>query len=330
MTTSQSTAFQIDHLLESSPSESPKPAPELPRPGPSYERSPFPYPPSRPTNEPIFTGRLPPPPVIGRAAAPAIPPISVGALGISVSTLVIHCLALLNFSNPLLCRDVDLGRFAVPDEFERSIIANPVSVGDSASRSGHVPLAGPSSDPSPNAKRSRKLGPDSQRRKARGLFPNDNVPLALVIIYLARITVGLPLFGVAFLPILRNKRVIAPLEIGSQLLADTKIPSRRSSATNPSTDRWSCDDMSVRFMFLPRHWLSRWDSSAALRQRCSHTTGNRAMTTCCARRASVAKCFRGSMPCADTGRVFRPWCRMGNAYLVRLASERRSKLVARL
>lgn len=177
MTPSQSTAFRLDHLLESSPSESPQPAAEPPRPGPSYECAPFSYPPSRPANEPIFSGKLPPPPVIGRTTVAAIPQISVGTLGISVPALVIRCFSLLNFSNPLLYRGTDLGRFAEPDDFERSVM-NPAVVGGSTSRSGYAPLAGPSSDPNPNVKRSRKLGPDSQRRKARGLFPNDNVPLA--------------------------------------------------------------------------------------------------------------------------------------------------------
>ncbi|KAF8605820.1 hypothetical protein BDV93DRAFT_29606 [Ceratobasidium sp. AG-I] len=65
---------------------------------------------------------------------------------------------------------LDLGRFAEADDFEQKVAA----VGDSASLAG-ISFAGPST----NTKRPRKHAPDSQRRKARGLFPNDNVPLAI-------------------------------------------------------------------------------------------------------------------------------------------------------
>ncbi|CAE6421270.1 unnamed protein product [Rhizoctonia solani] len=151
-TVSQSPAFRLDNLLGPvAPA-----TPESPRGQPigsdgSSDRSPSE---SRTTAETpyVFTGKLPPPPYTGHSSAPSLYP------SISVSP------------------DVDLGRFAVPDDFERAVISAPGSI-TNAMRSS-MPGTSHASSSDPNAKLARKHT-TTQRRKARGLFPQDNVPLAI-------------------------------------------------------------------------------------------------------------------------------------------------------
>lgn len=149
---SQSPALRIDHLLEPNSHEYSKPPPS----DDGHERFPSE---SRTVehaaNEYVFTGTLPPPPP---TTAGSSTHTSMSHLEISVS------------------KEVNLDHFATPDEFEKAIFAQdgPVS---NALRSA-IPGLSLGSEPS-NLKRARKHGPTSQRRKARGLFPSDNVPLAI-------------------------------------------------------------------------------------------------------------------------------------------------------
>ncbi|KAH7335468.1 hypothetical protein B0J17DRAFT_670290 [Rhizoctonia solani] len=71
--------------------------------------------------------------------------------------------------------DVDLGRFAVPDDFERAVISTQGRITNDMRST--MPSASHLSSNDPNAKLARKH--TGQRRKARGLFPQDNVPLAI-------------------------------------------------------------------------------------------------------------------------------------------------------
>ncbi|CAE6457104.1 unnamed protein product [Rhizoctonia solani] len=156
---SQSPAFRLDNLLGPATSESPRAQPassdenseRFPSETRTTERSPAetPY---------VFTVKLPPPPYTGHSGAPSSSYPSIGVMGISVSP------------------DVDIGRFALPDDFERAVVSAPGPI-TNAMRST-LPSASHSSSSDPNAKLARKHT-STQRRKARGLFPQDNVPLAI-------------------------------------------------------------------------------------------------------------------------------------------------------
>ncbi|KAG8715970.1 hypothetical protein FRC11_012115 [Ceratobasidium sp. 423] len=158
-TVSQSPAFRLDNLLGPA-------TPESPRAQSTGSDAGSEHPPSetqaieRPTAETpyVFTGKLPPPPFTGHSGTPSSSYTSGSIMGISVSS------------------DVDLGRFAAPDAFERAVIAakGPIT---NAMRSTMPSPSHPTSD-DPNAKLARKHT-TTQRRKARGLFPQDNVPLAI-------------------------------------------------------------------------------------------------------------------------------------------------------
>ncbi|EUC59119.1 C2H2-type zinc-finger protein [Rhizoctonia solani AG-3 Rhs1AP] len=153
-TVSQSPAFRLDNLLGPAAPGSPQTQPAGS--DGSSERSPSE---TRTTETPyVFTGRLPPPPYTGHSGAPSSSYPSIGVMGISVSS------------------DVDLGRFAVPDDFERAVISAPGPI-TNAMRSS-MPSASHASSSDPNVKLARKHT-TTQRRKARGLFPQDNVPLAI-------------------------------------------------------------------------------------------------------------------------------------------------------
>ncbi|CAE6418245.1 unnamed protein product [Rhizoctonia solani] len=160
-TSSQSPAFRLDNLLGPATPESPRARPAGS--DASSDRSPSE---SRTVERPAaettytFTGKLPPPPYTGQSGAPPLSDPLIGAMGISVSL------------------DAGFSRFAVPDEFERKIISTPGPITNDALRST-IPSSSHSLSSGPNAKHARKHT-NQQRRKARGLFPQDNVPLAYV------------------------------------------------------------------------------------------------------------------------------------------------------
>jgi hypothetical protein len=90
MVTSQSPAFRLDNLLESSPVEDSRPGAssstagntlEPPTSEPRYARAPL----------PVFTGKLPPTPFTGSSALGPAPHISIAGLGITVSKHVTIC-----------------------------------------------------------------------------------------------------------------------------------------------------------------------------------------------------------------------------------------------
>ncbi|QRV88704.1 C2H2 zinc finger [Ceratobasidium sp. AG-Ba] len=161
----QSPAFRLDNLLEPSPLEASQP-PALPSPAIGGSHEPLSEPVyTRAPSMPVFAGKLPPTPFTGSSALGSATHTSIGdlSLGITVS------------------KDVNLDAFAVPDDFERDALtsagvpsSNPASFqpGSFAS-SSRLPA------PAPNAKPPRKLHATSQRRKSRGLFPHDDVPLVI-------------------------------------------------------------------------------------------------------------------------------------------------------
>ncbi|CAE6456040.1 unnamed protein product [Rhizoctonia solani] len=158
-TVSQSPAFRLDNLLGPPMPKSPRAQTNSSDAGSEHSPSEA-YTVERATTEMpcIFTGKLPPPPFTGHSGAPSSSYASSSIMGISVSL------------------DVDLGRFAAPDEFERAVITanGPIT---NAMRST-MPSSSHQTSDDPNAKLARKHN-TTQRRKARGLFPQDNVPLAI-------------------------------------------------------------------------------------------------------------------------------------------------------
>ncbi|KAF8677422.1 hypothetical protein RHS04_05948 [Rhizoctonia solani] len=157
---SQSPAFRLDNLLGPVTPESPKGRPAGS--DASSERS---QSETRTIERPVpettytFSGKLPPPPYTGQSGvSPSSDPF-IGTMGISVSL------------------GTDFSRFAVPDEFERKVISTSGPITNDALRST-IPSSSHSLPSVPNAKHARKHT-SQQRRKARGLFPEDNVPLAI-------------------------------------------------------------------------------------------------------------------------------------------------------
>ncbi|KAG8770918.1 hypothetical protein FRC12_003971 [Ceratobasidium sp. 428] len=157
---SQSPAFRLDTLLESSPVEPARPpAHSSPAIG-GYEQSSYDPPPSETRapsmpvpSMPVFGGFLPPTPFLGSSA---VGPTHTGiaSLGISVGK-------------------VDLGQFADADDFEKDIIAgSSSSLSNAHASSSRLPEI-------PGSKPARKLAPSAPRRKSRGLFPHDDVPLVI-------------------------------------------------------------------------------------------------------------------------------------------------------
>ncbi|KAG8718736.1 hypothetical protein FRC08_004540 [Ceratobasidium sp. 394] len=158
MMSSQSPAFRLDNLLESSPVEPSRPPA---RSGgydlPSYDPPPTAEPAhARAPSIPVFTGRLPPTPFTGSSSLGSATHTSFADLGISVS------------------KDVDLEAFAVADDFERDIFAQP-----SSSQSTSFASSSRLPEPAPGSKAPRKLAATAPRRKSRGLFPHDDVPLVI-------------------------------------------------------------------------------------------------------------------------------------------------------
>ncbi|CAE6374271.1 unnamed protein product [Rhizoctonia solani] len=157
---SQSPAFRLDNLLGPA-------TPESPRARPSGSDSSSEHCPSesrtveRPGAETTytFTGKLPPPPYTGQSGIPPLSDPLIGAMGISVSL------------------DADFSRFAIPDEFERKVISTSGPITNDALRNT-IPSSSHSLSTNPNTKHARKHT-NPQRRKARGLFSQDSVPLAI-------------------------------------------------------------------------------------------------------------------------------------------------------
>ncbi|KAL5633389.1 hypothetical protein ACGC1H_003775 [Rhizoctonia solani] len=156
---SQSPAFRLDNLLgpaaPGSPQTQPVGSDGRSERSPSETRNT-----DRSTTEApyVFTGRLPPPPYTGHSGAPSSSYPAISVMGISVSS------------------DVDLGRFAVPDDFERAVISAQGPITNAMQSS--MPSASHASSSDSNVKLARKHI-TTQRRKARGLFPQDNMPLAI-------------------------------------------------------------------------------------------------------------------------------------------------------
>ncbi|KAB5594493.1 C2H2-type zinc-finger protein [Ceratobasidium theobromae] len=156
---SQSPAFRLDNLLEHTQDSDKLPATtndngraNSPSESHANEHS---------SGEPsyVFTGKLPPPPFTGHSAGAPTAHTSIGDLGITVS------------------KDLNLGRFAVPDDFERAILATAGPITNAVQST--LPSSSRSSETKSNVKRARKHTSTSQRRKTRGVFPQDNVPLAI-------------------------------------------------------------------------------------------------------------------------------------------------------
>ncbi|KAG9091404.1 hypothetical protein FRC06_000582 [Ceratobasidium sp. 370] len=168
MMSSQSPAFRLDNLLESSPVELSRPAARSsPAIGgydlPSYDPPTAEPAPARAPSIPVFTGRLPPTPFTGSSSLGSATHTSIADLGISVP------------------KDLNLGAFAVPDDFEREIFAQPSapSLSSSSSQSSSFASSSRLPGPAPGSKPPRKLAATAPRRKSRGLFPHDDVPLVI-------------------------------------------------------------------------------------------------------------------------------------------------------
>ncbi|CAE6460879.1 unnamed protein product [Rhizoctonia solani] len=212
-TVSQSPAFRLDNLLGPATPESPQEQPVGSDGGSERSSSETGAIEESPAETPyVFTGKLPPPPFTGHSSAPSSSYPSISVMGISVSPAPSSSYPSISVMGISVSPDVDLGRFAVPDDFERAVISTqgPItnamrSTMPSASHSSDLgrfavpddferavistqgpitnamrstmPSASHSSSNDPGAKLARKH--TAQRRKARGLFPQDNVPLAI-------------------------------------------------------------------------------------------------------------------------------------------------------
>ncbi|KAG9128544.1 hypothetical protein FRC07_003433 [Ceratobasidium sp. 392] len=167
MMSSQSPAFRLDNLLESSPVDAPRPAARESPAISGYELPPYDPPPPesahvRAPSMPVFGGKLPPTPFTGSSTLSTTAHTGIASLGISVSG------------------DLNLGGFAVADDFERDLFGSAGISGLGASSSQSDSFAGPSRLPAvPGSKPARKLPPTAPRRKSRGVFPHDDVPLVI-------------------------------------------------------------------------------------------------------------------------------------------------------
>lgn len=137
----------------------------------------------------------------------------------------------------------------MPDDFERAILATAGPITNAVQST--LPSSSRSSETKSNVKRARKHTSTSQRRKTRGVFPQDNVPLAYVpvCLVLALWLTTTP----GFLPQPQNNRATVLLETDNLLPAGTKTPLLRFSVMNHLTDQWNCDDMFGRYTFQLRH-----------------------------------------------------------------------------